>query len=711
MSTSRSKSFGYAAGISAGMLAATAAVAATTLRYPETRVSGERETKFGVTVEDPYRWLEDASAPEVKEWMDAQDQVARDYLQSLPGRSRLAKRFRELFYIDSISAPAVRGGRFFYSRRHADREKAVVYWKEGEEGAEQVLLDPNTMSDDGSVSLGSYAITKDGKRVAYVLRRNNADEGTLYVMEVASRQVSEIDVLPGIKFGGAQWTPDGKGFYYTYHPTDESIPVAERTGHSDIRYHRLGTDPKRDVVVREKTGDPTKFQGVGVSHDGRWLFLSISQGWDRSDVYYQDRRAGDTAWKPLVVGKRAQYGVFAWKDRFYIQTDEGAPRGRVFTVDAKKPARENWRELVPERADAVLQSADIVGGRLSLSYLKNASSSLEVRTLDGKLERQVALPEIGSVGSLLGQPDQETAYYSFTSFLRPTEIHQISLKDGKSKLWAKVDVPIDPSPYLVEQVWYPSKDGTKISMFVVRRKDLPRDGSTPFLLTGYGGFNSNQTPYFSSALYPWLEAGGGFALPNLRGGGEYGEEWHQAGMLDKKQNVFDDFIGAAEFLAKEGYTKPERLAIRGGSNGGLLVGAAMTQRPDLFGAVICAVPLLDMVRYHLFGLGKAWIPEYGTADREADFRWLHAYSPYHRVQKGAKYPALLMLSADSDDRVDPLHARKFTAAIQASGTPNPTVMRIEKNAGHGGADLVKSAVEQSADTYAFLLQTLQVEQR
>lgn len=342
-----------------------------------------------------------------------------------------------------------------------------------------------------------------------------------------------------------------------------------------------------------------------------------------------------------------------------------------------------------------------------LSYTKDASSRLEVRTLEGKPVREVPLPGIGSTGGMVGNPDEDDAYFTFSSFTIPPEIRRTSVASGETTLWHRVKVPVDPSPYTVEQVWAPSKDGTKVSMFVVRRKDMPKDGSTPFLLTGYGGFNISMTPRFSAGLYPWLEAGGGYAVPNLRGGSEYGEEWHQAGMLHKKQNVFDDFIAAAEWLVANRYTKPERLAIRGGSNGGLLVGAALTQRPELFRAVVCSVPLLDMVRYHLFGSGRTWIPEYGSAEDEAQFRTLVAYSPYHRVRKGAAYPALLMMSADSDDRVDPMHARKMTALLQAANAgPHPQLLRIEKNAGHGGADMVKQAVESSADAYAFLMNEL-----
>jgi prolyl oligopeptidase len=677
------------------------------IRYPATRTNDAKDVLHGVTVPDPYRWLEDAKSSEVREWMDAQDRLAREHLGALPGRDTLAKRLRELMYVDSVTAPRHRGGRYFYSRRHADREKAVVYWREGEDGEERVLLDPNKMSEDGSISLGVWVPSLDGKRVAYALRANNADEATLYVMEVATGNVSAVDVIEGAKYAQPQWTPSGDGFYYTYLPTDPSIPVDERPGYAEIRFHKLGTDPKKDPLVHKRTGDPKTFIGVSLSRDGRWLFTVIREGWNRADVYFRDLKSKNEAWKPLTGDLRANFQLTAWKDRFYIYTDLDAPRGRVFRTDASKPGREHWREIIPEPKDAVLDNVQVIGGHLALTYLQNASSRLAIHTLEGKKVRDVELPGIGSTGGMTGEPDRDEAYFGFTSFTQPNEIYRTSVKSGETKLWAAVKVPIDPSPYTVEQVWYPSKDGTRVSMFVVRRKDRPKDGSTPFLLGGYGGFNLAQRPAFSATLYPWLEAGGGYAVPNLRGGGEYGEEWHRAGMLERKQNTFDDFIAAAEFLIANGYTKPERLAIRGGSNGGLLVGAAMTQRPELFRAVVCAVPLLDMVRYHLFGSGRTWIPEYGSAEDPQLFAAIHAYSPYHRVKKGAAYPAVLMLSADSDDRVDPMHARKMTALLQAAnGGSHPVLLRIEKNAGHGGADLVRQQVEQAADTYAFLMREL-----
>ncbi|KYF79906.1 peptidase S9 [Sorangium cellulosum] len=673
--------------------------------YPPTRAVPVKYALHGVEITDPYRWLEDGDAPEVKEWMRAQDAFTRAELARLPEREAIASRLKQLFYIDAVSAPRHRRGRYFVSRRHATKEKSIVYWKEGKGGEERVLLDPNSWSDDGSVSLGGWEVSWDGKNVAYKVQKNNSDEATLHVMDVASGKRSDVDVIEGGKYAYASWTPSGDGFYYVWLPTDPSIPVADRPGYAEVRFHRLGQDPRQDRVVRGRTGDPRTFLNASVSKDGRFLVLTVAHGWTSTDVYFRDlRRPGaQAADRPLAVGRDAHYNVEVYKDRFYVHTDEGAPHYRLFEVDPDRPERAAWKEIVPERPDATLDSVSVVGGHLALSYLKDASSRVEVRALDGRLVREVPLPGIGTVGGPSGLPDEDEAYFSFESFTSPQEIYATSIRTGETALYTRTEVPVDPSAFTVEQTFFPSKDGTKISMFIVRRKDMKKDGSSRALLYGYGGFQISQTPSFTASMYPWLERGGVYAVANLRGGGEYGEAWHRDGMLLKKQNVFDDFIGAAEHLVREGYTRPERLVIQGGSNGGLLVGAALTQRPELFRAAVCGVPLLDMVRYHLFGSGKTWISEYGSADDPAQFKALHAYSPYHHVRPGTRYPAVLLLSADSDDRVDPMHARKFAAALQAASAGGPVLLRIERNAGHGGADLIKAAVEKGADQISFAM--------
>jgi prolyl oligopeptidase len=702
---------------------------------PPTRRDDVVDTLHGVEVRDPYRWLEDISRPEVKAWADAQNAYTRPILDGVAGRSALVSRFEEMFYLDSVSPPYHRGDTWFWSRRFKDREKSVVYARTGEKGEEKILLDPNGWSTDGSVSLKGWYPSNDGRFVAYKVSENNADEATLKVRDVATGE-DLPDVIDGAKYAGLAWVPEEKGkrgFYYVYlPPVGGEITVDNRPGYAHVKWHELGTDPEKDPEVFPNTGSAQTFIDIDVSKDGRWLFLTVQHGWNQTDVWFRDLKKGvkvDTtpapadldvrarvAWHAerrgftaLVTGVDALTYATAWKDRFYVLTNEGAPRYRAFSVDPKRPARKDWREIIPE-GEGTIESMQLAGGHLLVTRLVNAANRLELYRLDGKKVRDLPLPGLGSITATVGEPDDDTAYFTFTSFTTPPETYKTSISKPETEVWFKVEVPVDTSRFEVEQVFYPSKDGTKVSMFIVHRKGIARDGTHPTLLYGYGGFNQNMTPTFASSVAVWLELGGVYAMPNLRGGGEYGEDWHRAGMLDKKQNVFDDFIAAAEYLISEGWTSRERLAIRGGSNGGLLVGAAMTQRPELFRAVICAVPLLDMVRYHLFGSGRTWIPEYGSSEDPKIFPAILAYSPYHRVVPGTRYPALLMLGADSDDRVDPMHARKFVAAVQhaiegVEGSRR-AMFRLEKNAGHGGGDLVKQSVQTFADQFAFLASEL-----
>jgi prolyl oligopeptidase len=672
-----------------------------------TRTSPGADTLFGQRVLDPYRWLEDENSAEVQAWMAAQDKYARAFLDELPGRAALVKRLEALYYVGTIGVPVERGARLFYLKRDAHQEKAVLCFKDGEGGMERVLLDPNGW-DGGKTSLGEWVPSWDGKHVAFNQNPNHADEAVMHVVDVDSGKWSEADVLEGTKYAGPSWTPDGRGFYYEYLPNPVGTSVADRPGLTEIRFHILGQAQGRDRLVHGATHDATSFLGQSLSRDGKVLLVSVTHGWTRNDVYFK-RLGRDRDFRPLVVGKRALYSVDVWKGFFYVLTDEGAPRKRLFRVSVDRSQRSAWREIVPEDGHATLQSSTIVGGLLSLAYLKAATSELKLVTLLGKPVRPVALPELGSAANLSGLEDNPVAYYSFTSFSRAFEVYRTDVRTGTTTLWARVDVPVDASRYTSEQVHYKSKDGTDVTMFIVKKKDVARDGTAPALLYGYGGFDISLTPSFSSDVIPWLDAGGVYALTNLRGGGEYGKTWHEAGMLKNKQNVFDDFLAAAVALGKEKWADPARIAIFGGSNGGLLVGAAMVQRPDLFRAVVCAVPLLDMVRYTQFGSGRTWAEEYGDPSVEEAFRWLYAYSPYHHVAPGEAYPALLLLSSDHDDRVDPMHARKFAAWVQAASASHlPVLLRIERNAGHGGADQVKQAVAESADMLAFLLTELGV---
>ena len=654
-------------------------------------------------VRDPYRWLEDPAPPDVQAWMKAQDDYARERLAKLPGREALAARLREVFYFDAISAPIRRGARLFYSRKHKDKEKWIAYWKQGETGAEHVLLDPNTWSSDGSSGLRGWQASWDGKYVAYAVSEHNADEATLKVLEVATGKPLP-DTIPGTRFTMASWSADGRGFYYTYTPpASDQLAEADRNAAAEARYHRLGSDPAKDAIVHPSTGHRDWFLSCFVSEDGHWLFSVIGHGSSGArSWFYKDLRAQPRAWTTLVDGPDVTTSLETWHDKFYVDTNDGAPRHHVFVVDPKHPERAAWKQIIAEQ-DATIDGLGVVGGRLIVNYLRDATSELEIHALDGALVRKVEMPPLGTTSGLIGRPDDDDAYFSYTSFTDVNTIYKTSVKTGKVAEWARITLPIDTSKFTAEQVHYKSKDQTDVTMFLVHAKDAAKTGQAKVLLTGYGGFRISETPGFSSRYAVFLERGGMIAIPNLRGGGEYGEDWHKAGMLANKQHVFDDFIAAARYLIESGWTSSEKLAIMGGSNGGLLVGAATVQAPELFKAVVCLVPLLDMVRYHKFGLGAAWMSEYGSADDPAQFQALYAYSPYHHVRPGVAYPAFLMMSSDHDDRVDPMHARKFTAALQAATAgPAPVWLRIERNAGHGGADLVKQQVERAADQYAFL---------
>jgi len=672
--------------------------------WPSTRKEAIVDVLHGVKVADPYRWLENEESAEVQTWMKVQDDHARAELAKLPTRGAFTERLTKLLYYDAVNPPTHRKGRFFFARKHADKEKLIVYWNQGEHGTDKVLFDPNKWSADGTKGLGDWWPSPDGKLVAYSVKENNSDESFTKVIEVATGK-DLPDVIPGTKYTDkAAWRADGKGFYYVWlPPISDKVKIADRPGHAELRYHALGSDPAVDPIVHPATGNATAFLDGGISRDGHWLWAMIQHGWRSSELYFKDARKPGAKWTTLVKDVDASFELKIWRDRFYVLTNDGAPRFKIYKIDPQKPERAAWKEIIAQ-GDSLLQDYSIVGEHLTLKYLRNAASEAFVHDLDGKRVREVAMPPLGTIGKIIGNPDEDTAYFGHWSFTSPTVIYKTSIKTGKVTEWARVKLPIETANMTVEQVFYPSKDGTKISMFLIRNEDSKPDGKQPTMLYGYGGFNEPMTPGFSASIVAWLERGGIYAIPNLRGGNEYGEEWHRAGMLLQKQNTFDDFIAAGEFLIKSGWTSAAHLGISGASNGGLLVGAVLTQRPDLFKAVACGVPLLDMLRYHLSGSGKTWVPEYGSAEDPAQFKAIHAYSPYRRaVEAGPqKYPAVLFDSADHDDRVDPLHARKLAAVLQANQLATaPLLLRIERNAGHGGADMVKQTVERTADELAF----------
>lgn len=690
------------------MMAILAAAGLALASPPVTRTVDVRDTLFGTVVPDPYRWLEDAKSPEVQSWMSAQDAHTRAALARLPAREALRARLRALASVEQLSTPYARGGRLFFTRRPAGAEKSILFWRasiDAPASGDRVLIDPATLSADGSTAMKAWSPSWNGRLVAYGIAPKNADEQSLKIREVETgRDLS--DVVDGARWSTAMWDARDEGFYYTFTPpAGPGVAEADRNAHAVIKYHRLGTPGAQDPIVRGPTGDASHFLGAQVTQDGRWLLAMVFRGWSATDVYLSDTRLSKPDWKPLIVGRPAQYSLDYHGGLFYVRTDDGAPRGRVVLIDPAKPAPEAWKTLIAEDPQATLESAFIVGGRLVVQWTRNATSEVEVRDLSGTARRRVDLPKAAALEGLSGESGKPDLFYAFSTLTQPLTVMRTSVEASESREWGRLQLPLKPEDdqLVSEQVWYTSRDGTKVSMFLVHRRDLKRGGDTPFLLTGYGGFSIGLLPQFSPRRLPWLEAGGGLAIPNLRGGSEYGEDWHKAGMREKKQNVFDDFIAAAEHLVKNGYTSPKKLVISGRSNGGLLVGAALTQRPDLFRAVICGVPLLDMVRYHRFGTGMTWVDEYGSSDDEPGFKSLFAYSPYHHVKPGVAYPSVLFLSADTDDRVDPLHARKMAAALQAATKGGPVLLRIERNAGHGGADKMSQEVEEDADVLAFAM--------
>jgi len=672
---------------------------------PKAKVAPVEDNLHGHTIVDNYRWLEDSSSPETKAWVNEELAYTRGVLDALPGREKIQKRLEQLLTIGNITPPQLAGPYYFYTRREGMQNQPVLYVREGLDGKDRVLLDANQLAADGTIALDWWYPSEDGKYVAYGLSPSGSEMSTLHVIETANGKKLS-DEIERTRAASIAWKPDNSGFYYTRYPKKGEVPDGQEMYNRHVFYHVLGGDPAKDPLIFGKGLDPEHWPNVNLSEDGRWLLIDVSEGWTKTELYLEDLKAGTPPVR-ITDGKEALYSGEFLEGRFYITTNEDAPRYRVFVAEASNPARENWKEIIPQ-SDAVLQGAAVFGKKLFAQYEHNASSQLKIFSTDGKLEREVPLPAIGTVYGSGGKWNRKEVFYGFQSFTFPPSIYRYDLSGGESSLWAKVEAPsIEPSAYSVDQEWYASKDGTKIPMFIVSKKGLVKDGHNPTLLTGYGGFNVSLTPAFSRTVYLWMEHGGVYAVANLRGGAEFGEDWHRAGMLEKKQNVFDDFIAAGEYLVAQKYTDRDHLAIQGGSNGGLLMGAMITQRPDLFRAVVCQVPLLDMLRYQNFQIAKLWIPEYGSSDDPKQFDWLYAYSPYHHVRAGMEYPSILFMTADTDTRVDPMHAKKMAALMQAeakngASKERPILLRIESKAGHGAGKPVTKQIEESTDVYSFL---------
>jgi prolyl oligopeptidase len=650
-------------------------------------------------VPDAYRWLEETDSAEVAAWTAAQGRFARHALDALPGRDEIRARLAALFSIGTVSPPTVRGGRYFYQRREGAQEQPVLYVRIGSAGVDRVLLDPAALSPDATSALDWHYPSPDGRLVAYGVSEGGSEKSTLRVRGVETGR-DLPDVIPWTRACSLEWRPDGSGFFYTRYPEPGRVPPGEEDYHRHVFEHPLGEDWRRDALLFGEGREPEDWPSIHLSPDGRFLAVSVSRGWTRTDVYLKDRTRGG-GFVPVVEGIDSLFGVTLRNDRLYLHTNHGAPRYRLVAADLERPGPESWQDVIPEGPE-VLEGALFVDQWILIHRLRDASSRLALYDLRGRPLRDLALPGIGTVGAMTGEWDGKEAFFGFSSFTTPPVVYRVAVPEGPAEPWRAVEGDVNLRPYAVRLVRYASKDGTPVSMFLVHGRDRPPGG--PALLTGYGGFNVSLTPAFGRSLLLFLERGGLYAVAHLRGGGEYGEEWHRAGMREHKQNVFDDFLAAAEFLLREGHVVRGRLAIMGGSNGGLLVGAALTQRPELFAAVVCQVPLLDMLRYHRFRIARLWVAEYGSPEDSDAFRWLHAYSPYHRVKEGTPYPAVLLTAGEADSRVDPMHARKMAARLQAAtSSGRPILLRLETRAGHGQGKPVSKLVAEWTDVWSFLL--------
>jgi prolyl oligopeptidase len=675
--------------------------------YPPARKSDQVDDYHGVKVADPYRWLEDLDSEETRNWVEAENKLSFGYLAAIPERNALKERLTKLWNYEKYGIPFKEGNRYFYTRNSGLQNQAVLYTVTSLDAQPQMVLDPNTLSADGTVALSGLQVSPDGKFIAYSLSASGSDWQEWKVRDVeTSKDLS--DHLKWVKFSGASWTRDGKGFFYSRYDEPKGDTLKSTNYFQKVYFHKLGTLQTEDVLVYERPDQKDWLFGGTVTDDGNYLIITVFQGTDvKSRVYYKDLKAKDTPVVKLLDGFDAAYNFVANEgSRFWFQTDLQAPRGKLIEIDTAKPARSNWKVVVPEGKET-LQGTSFVNNKFVLNYLKDAYTQVKIYDVNGKLVNEVGFPEIGSAAGFGGKATDKETFYAFTSFTTPTTIYRYDMTTGKSTIFRQPKVDFNPADYETKQVFYKSKDGTKVPMFITHKKGLKLDGDNPTFLYGYGGFNISLTPAFSVGNLVWMELGGVYAQPNLRGGGEYGEDWHQAGMKLKKQNVFDDFITAAQWLIDNKYTSAPKLAIGGGSNGGLLVGAALTQRPDLFGAALPAVGVMDMLRFQTFTIGWAWVSDYGSSDNPEEFKALYAYSPLHNIKPGTSYPPTMITTADHDDRVWPGHSFKFAAALQAAQAGDaPILIRIETKAGHGAGKPTSKLIEETADRWAFLVKTL-----
>ena len=670
------------------------------LAYPATKKVGQVDDYFGTKVADPYRWLEDDNAPDVKEWVQAENAVTFGTLGKIPYREKIKRRLTEIFNYPRYSSPFRAGEYYFFYKNDGLQNQSVCYIQKGLDGTPEVFFDPNALSPDGTVRLGIVSISRDDRYAALSRGEAGSDWSEIRVMEIATKKELP-DRVQWVKFSGAAW--QGNGFYYSGY--DKPAPGQELKAKNEFQkifFHKLGDPQATDALVYEDKEHPLRYLGAGTTEDEKFLFLTVSEGTSGNELYVKDLTRKNAKFDPLVTGfENDSAPVDAVGDKILVYTNFDAPNFRVVLVDPKSPVKDKWQTVIGEKPE-VLSGAAASGGYLFCNYLKDANTKVYQHDLAGKLIREIELPALGTADGFGGKRDEKVLFYIFTSFTYPPTIYRYDPASGRSEVFRKSEVKFDPADFETKQIFFASKDGTKVPMFIVHKKGLALNGKNPTYLTGYGGFNISEQPSFSPSYLVLLENGGVFALANIRGGGEYGEAWHKAGMLLNKQNVFDDFIAAAEYLIRENYTSKDRLAIAGGSNGGLLVGAAMTQRPDLFKVALPAVGVMDMLRFHKFTVGWGWAVEYGSSDNEKDFKNLYAYSPLHNIKPGVCYPATLVTTADHDDRVVPAHSFKFAATLQEmQACANPVIIRIETRSGHGSSNLSK-AIDALTDTWSFM---------
>jgi prolyl oligopeptidase len=666
---------------------------------PVTRVDVVTDTIFGHVIEDPYRWLEDFQSDDAQNWIEEQTAYLRDVLDAYPDRDAVRERLLQLFRIPSLGSMWKRGDRIFFMRRDPDNEQAVLYVQQGPDGDPRLLLDPEALSDTTRVGIDWWYPSVEGELLVYGTSEEGDEASVLHVMDVTSGELLP-DSIPNTRSASVAWDRDGGGFYYTRFPAPGEVPETELFFHRRVFHHKLGTEPAGDPLIYENE-DMHAWPSVSISTDGRFLIIYVFRGYTQNDLYVKDVAAGSDP-TPIAEGIDARFSGFAIGDEFYMTTTYGAPNWKLYKVNLEHPGMENWVELLPESEHALVGHV-VAGDYLVVHYLVDARSVIKVYTTDGTYLRDVPLPRVTSLYDWTCDYRSPELLLGINSYLTPPTAYRYNIPDDRLTTFETVDAPIDTEPYVEEQVWYESKDGTRVPMFLVHRRDIALDGNNPTLLTGYGGFNVPVTPGFTRNRFLWMEHGGIYAEACLRGGGEYGDAWHRAGILENKQNSFDDFIAAAEWLIDGGYTNPQKLAVWGGSNGGLLIGAFITQRPDLARAAICDVPLLDMVRFHLFYGATMWTPEYGNPGDPEQFEWLYAYSPYQHVEPGVRYPAVLITTAESDTRVHPSHAMKMAARLQAATSGDgPILLKFERAAGHGVGTPMSLTLDQYTDYYSFL---------